>query len=107
VGTFYNAAFFIIDDRSDLFESRKYPLIESELLKRGIALVPKSKFETLSSSKVKTEDKFQDFMLTVQKNDEKVLMVSAEEFLTLTTLIPSYRKIGYKFIYPGDIIIKR
>jgi len=107
VATFYNAAFFIIDDRSDLFESRKYPLIESELLKRGIVLVPKSKFETFSSSKVNAEDKFQDFMLTVQKNDEKILMVSAEDFLTLTALIPSYRKIGYKFIYPGDIIIKR
>ena len=40
VGTFYNAAFFIIDDRSDLFESKKYPLIQSELLKRGIKVDP-------------------------------------------------------------------
>jgi len=107
VGTFYNAAFFIIDDRSDLFLSKKYPLIESELLKRGIILVPKSKFESLSSQKVNAEDKFQDFMLTVQKNDEKVLIVNADDFLTISTLIPSYRKTGYKFIYPGDIIIKR
>ncbi|HEX9253223.1 MAG TPA: hypothetical protein VF870_13340 [Ignavibacteriaceae bacterium] len=107
VGTFYNAAFFIIDDKSDLFESKKYPLIESELLKRGITLVHSSKFETLKSSKINAADKFQDFMLTVQKNDEKVLMVSANDFLTISALIPSYRKIGYKFIYPGDIIIKR
>lgn len=46
-------------------------------------------------------------MLSVKKDDEKVLMVSAENYLTISTLIPSYRKIGYKFIYPGDIIIKR
>jgi len=107
VGTFYSAAFFIIDDRSDLFESKKYPLIQSELLKRGIKLVPSSKLETLASSKVNAVDKFQDFMLTVKKNDEKVLVVSANDYLTISGLIPSYRKIGYKFIYPGDIIIKR
>jgi len=107
VGTFYNAVFFIIDDRSDLFESEKFPLIQSELLKRGIKLVPSSKLETLASSKVNAVDKFQDFMLTVKKNDEKVLVVSANDYLTISGLIPSYRKTGYKFIYPGDIIIKR
>mgnify|MGYP003492492122 FL=1 len=107
VGTFYNAVFFIIDDRSDLFESEKFPLIQSELLKRGIKLTQSSKLETLTSSKVNAEDKFQDFMLTVKKNDEKVLVVSANDYLTISELIPSYRKIGYKFIYPGDIIIKR
>ena len=106
VGTFYNAVFFIIDDRSDLFESEKYPLIQSELLKRGIKLTQSSKLETLTSLKVNAEDKFQDFMLTVKKNDEKVLVVSANDYLIISGLIPSYRKIGYKFIYPGDIIIK-
>lgn len=107
VGTFYNAAFFVIDDRSDLFESKSYTLIQSELLKRGITLVTSSRFETLSSSNVNAEDKFQDFMLSVQKNDEKILVITANDFLTISTLIPSYRKFGYKFIYPGDIIIKR
>ncbi len=107
VGVFYNAAFFVVDDRSDLYESKRYSLIQSELSKRGITLVTTSRFETLSSSKVNVEDKFQDFMLSVKKDDEKVLMVSSENYLTISTLIPSYRKIGYKFIYPGDIIIKR
>jgi hypothetical protein len=106
-GTFYSAAFFIIDDRSDLYESKKYPLIESELLKRGIKLVYSSRLEILPSAKVNASDKFQDFMLTVQKNDEKVLLLSAEDFLMVSSLLPAYRKIGYKFIYPGDIIIKR
>lgn len=107
VATFYKAAFFIIDDRSDLFESRKYPLLESELLKRGIVLVHSSKFETLSASNVSVEDNFQDFMKTLQKRDEKVLLITAAEFSSIVNLIPSYRKIGYKFIYPGDIIIKK
>ena len=107
VGTFYSAAFFIVDEKSDLYESKKYAFIEEQLKKRGIVLVTKGRFESINSNTMNLEDNFQDFMLSVKKDDEKVLMVSAENYLTISTLIPSYRKIGYKFIYPGDIIIKR
>jgi hypothetical protein len=107
VGTFANAVFFIIDDRSDLFESAKYKFIEDEFRKRNIKIFSKSKFVSLDANNNNADRKFQDFMLTVQKKDEKVLLVSAEEFLSIVELIPSYRKIGYKFIYPGDIIIKK
>ena len=107
VGTFYSAVFFIIDEKSDLYESKKIAFIEEQLKKRGIVLVTKGRFESINSNTMNLEDNFQDFMLSVKKDDEKVLMVSAENYLTISTLIPSYRKIGYKFIYPGDIIIKR
>jgi len=107
VGTFYTAAFFIVDEQSDIYESKKYFFIEEQLKKRGIVIVTKDKLESVNSGGINIENKFQDFMLSIQKNDEKILMVSAEEFLTISSLIPSYRKIGYKFIYPGDIIIKR
>lgn len=107
VGTFYSAAFFIIDEKSDLFESSKFPFLENQLKKRGITIVTTAKLHTLNSNSINIEDKFQNFMLSVQKKDEKVLMVNADQFVTISTFIPSYRKIGYKFIYPGDIIIKR
>lgn len=107
VGTFYSAAFFIIDDKSDLFESKNFKLIESEITKRGIVLVHSSALSFMSSSKGSAEDKFQDFMKTLKSNDEKVLLVSAQEFSSIISLIPGYRKIGFKFIYPGDIFIKK
>jgi len=107
VGTFYSAAFFIVDEKSDLYESKKIAFIEEQLKKRGIVLVTKGRFESINASTMNLENDFQNFMLSVKKDDEKVLMVSAENYLTISTLIPSYRKIGYKFIYPGDIIIKR
>ena len=107
VGTFYSAAFFIVDEKSDLYESKKYLFIEEQIKKRGILIVTKEKLESINSGGINVENKFQEFMLSVQKNDEKVLMVKAEDFLIISTLIPSYRKIGYKFIYPGDIIVKR
>lgn len=106
VGAFYSAAFFIIDVQSDLFESNNFKIIESELKKRGILLVHSSSLSVLASSNVNAEDNFQNFMQTLQSKDEKVLLVSADEFSSIINLIPAYRKIGFKFIYPGDIIIK-
>ena len=40
VGTFYNAAFFIIDDRSDLFESRKYSSNRIGIIEKGDRTCP-------------------------------------------------------------------
>lgn len=107
VGTFYAAAFFIVDEKSDLYRSSKFSFIEDQIKRRGITIITKSKLETLNSSITNTESKFQDFMLSVQKKDEKVLIVKADEFVTISNFIPAYRKTGYKFIYPGNIILKR
>lgn len=107
VGTFYNAAFFIIDDNSKLFRSDKYKFLENEFKKRNIRIFEKSNFNTLGDNSINIDGKFQDFMLGLNKNDEKVLLISADDFLSIVNLIPSYRKIGYKFIYPGDIIMRK
>ena len=107
VTSFYSAAFFVIDEKSDLYESKNYAFIQSQLQKRGIVIVPTNKFESLNSNNVNVDSKFQEFMLTVNKTDEKILLVTVDEYLSIVKLIPSYRKLGYKFIYPGDIIIKK
>lgn len=107
ITVYYSAAFFIIDEKSDLFESKNFAYIQTQLSKRGIVLVPTNRFEELNSSGANADSKFQDFMLTVNKTDEKILLVTTEEYLSLVKLVPAYRKIGYKFIYPGDIIIKK
>lgn len=107
VGTFHSALFFIVDDKSDLIESSKFKFIESELLKRKIFLAKKSAFYELNSNDINVEGKFNEFVKTLSRKDEKILFVSSDEYLTLAQIIPAYRKIGYKFIYPGDIVIKR
>ncbi len=107
VASFYSAAFFVIDEKSDLYESKNYAFIQSQLQKRGIVIVPTNKFESLNSNNANIDSKFHEFMLTVSKTDEKILLVSKDEYLSIVKLIPSYRKIGYKFINPGDIIIKK
>jgi hypothetical protein len=107
VTSFYSAAFFVIDEKSDLYESKNYTFIQSQLQKRGIVIVPTNKFESLNSNSVNVDSKFQDYMLKIDKADEKILLVSLDEYLSIAKLIPTYRKVGFKFINPGDIIIKR
>lgn len=107
VGSFHAAAFFIIDDKSDLFSSNIYKLVESEFRKRGITLSMKSHLAEFSSNNYNTEKSFEDFMLSVKKSEEKILMISSGEFMSIIPLISSYRKIGYRFIYPGDLIVNK
>lgn len=107
ITAFYSAAFFIVDEKSDLYESKNYAFIQTQLYKRGIVLVPTNRFSTLNSNSLNVDSKFQEFILSVNKTDEKILLVTTDEYLSIVKLVPSYRKIGYKFIYPGDIIIKR
>ena len=107
VGTFPDATFFIIDDKSEIYESSNYKFLENEFKKRNIKLIPKSLFVNLDANNLNEESVFQSFMLKLKKTDEKVLYVTADEFLTLSKLIPLYRKIGYKLIYPGDIIFRK
>lgn len=107
ITVFYSAVFFIIDEKSDLYESKNFAYIKTQLNKRKIVLLPTNNFFELKSGGINADSKFQDFMLTVNKTDEKILMVTVDEYLEIVKLIPSYRKIGYRFIYPGDIIIKK
>lgn len=107
ITVFSSAVFFVVDEQSDLYESKNYGYIQTQLNKRGIVLVPTNRFTELNSSGANAESKFQDFMLALNKQDEKILLVTTEEYLSLAKLIPAYRKIGYKFINPGEIILRK
>lgn len=107
ITVYYSAAFFIIDEKSDLYESKNYSFIQTQLNKRGIVFVPTNRFATLNSSGSNADVKFQNFMQSLSKQEEKILLVTSEEYLNLVKLIPSYRKIGYKFINPGEIILRK
>jgi hypothetical protein len=107
VGTFPNAAFYIVDNKSDIYESTKYKFIENEFRKRNIRMFPKNQFVLLDGNNLNIESKFQDLMMRLSKVDEKVLFVTTDEFLTISNILPLYRKIGYKFIYPGELVLKK
>lgn len=106
ISSFYSAAFFIVDVNSDLFESKNYTLIKEALKKRNIKIVESDRFDWLKINSLNPESSFGDFLKRVSKVDEKVILITAEDFLLISKLIPEYRKIGYRFIQPGELVLR-
>lgn len=106
ISSFYSAAFFIVDVNSDLFESKNYTLIKEALKKRNIKIIESDRFDWLKINSLNPESSFGDFIKRVSKVDEKVVLITAEDFLLISKLIPEYRKIGYRFIQPGELVLR-
>ena len=105
VGAFRQSIFFLIDDRSDLYNSQAYSLIKKEMEKRKIKLVDKSNFNELSEADSKNiNDIFDDSLEKLQGGEDKIFIVSAEDFLLLKPEIIKYRKLGYRFSNPSSIL---
>ena len=105
ISSFYSAAFFIIDVKSDLYESANYKVIEAALKKRNIKIIQSSKFNLLKINSLNPESSFSEFIKTLGKSEERVTMISADDYLLISELIPAYRKIGYRFIQPGELVL--
>ncbi|MDY0083153.1 MAG: hypothetical protein RBR74_08225 [Ignavibacteriaceae bacterium] len=107
ISSFYSAAFFIVDVKSDLYESANYKVIEAALKKRNIKIVKSSRFDLLKINSLSPESSFSEFIKTLGKSEEKAAMISAEDYLLISELIPAYRKIGYRFIQPGELVLNK
>ena len=105
VGAFPQSVFFLIDDKSDLYNSSVYPLIKEEMEKRKIRLVEKSTFKELADLDGKNiDDVFDDSLNKLQGGEDKIFIISAEDFLSLKPEIAKYRKLGYRFINPSALL---
>ncbi len=94
---FNNAAFFIIDENSDIFKSHHYQAIKGWLGKKG--LFTENKFKDLIFSS--------DNIFSILKSDsgkQNLFKVSAEDFLDMPPVLASLRKIGYKFVNPSELL---
>lgn len=104
VASFSKAIFFVIDDDSELFRSKIFPIVASELEKRKIKILRKSIFYSLKYDEDK--DLFTSFdNLFKQIGEEKrIIVINAEELQLLLPEIARYRKVGYKIINPSVIV---
>ncbi|OGU72814.1 MAG: hypothetical protein A2V93_06670 [Ignavibacteria bacterium RBG_16_34_14] len=105
VGAFPQAVFFLIDNKSSLFNSNVYPLLKKELEKRKIKLLEESRFKSLSYAEKK--DLFEIFnnaLDNINSGEDKVYIISAEDFLSLNPEIIKYRKLGYRFTNPSALL---
>jgi len=105
VGTFPQAVFFLIDDKSSLFNSNVYPLLREELEKRKIRLIEESTFKNLSSlEKENSFEIFNNALDNLNSGEDKVYIISTEDFLALNPEIIRYRKLGYRFTNPSALL---
>ena len=100
IGKFFNASFFIIDENSDIYNSRHMDMIKAEFKKRNMTLVEEKIFQVLKNSspeKIKAE-------IQSNHNPVKIFKISAEEFIEMPPFLASLRKIGYKFVNPSELL---
>lgn len=104
--TFSDAIFFLIDKKSDLYKSSNYSYVKNEFAKRKIRLVYLNSIPSINGNDVKTlNDNFHSFVSNIGDGEKKLVLVSSSDFLHLKQEIVSFRKIGYKFINPSQIIV--
>ena len=102
IGKFYKAAFFIIDENSDIYNSIHYKLIKDEFSKRKIKLIKWDSFAELKN--ISGENLVSE--IRSSKNNNEIFRFSASEFLEMPPLLETLRKTGYKFA-PPSVLIKR
>ncbi|MFO7446809.1 MAG: hypothetical protein R6W90_10610 [Ignavibacteriaceae bacterium] len=103
LGDFASAVFIMIDDNSNLFSSPVYPLLKSEMEKRNIKLLTKSSFRISSGDG--PESSLRNFLSNFKDGDTEAVIISAEDYRQINNVIISYRKIGYKFVNPSNVVM--
>ena len=105
VGAFPQSVFFLIDNKSDLYNSPVYTFIKEEFEKRRIRLIEKSTFKELADEEEKNiAEVFDDSLSKLQGGEDKIFIVSTEDFLSLKSRIAMYRKLGYRFTNPSALL---
>jgi hypothetical protein len=105
IGKFYNAAIFIIDNKSNLFSSDVYPLLKEEFDKRKINLIREDFFSDLTNES--SNNALMDFRSGVEKTkrgEKAEFVMTVEELQLLQPEIIKFRKVGYKFVPPSELI---
>lgn len=107
ISAYPKALFFVIDDNSKLFNSQAYHIIKNELEKRKIKLF---KLSTIVKDDNSSAESIRRSFIKVVKNNsgnnQRLILINAEDFDNLQPDIFSLIKIGYKFVNPSIIISK-
>ncbi len=105
IGAFPNAIFYIIDNKSSLYNSAAYSFIENEFSKRKIFLFSTDSFTQIEEgSKSFLTEQLNRIVRPTRAGDKKLILIHADDFDLLKPEIFSLIKIGYKFINPSLIV---
>ncbi len=105
MGAYPRALFYVIDDKSRLYNSAAFRLIKQQLHDRDILLLKTREFKSVTGSgnSVLRSD-FKKLLLNKNEKSTEFIMIPADDFNVLQPQIFSYIKIGYKFLNPSVVL---
>lgn len=105
VSGFKKAVCFLIDENSELHNSTVKPLLTKEFKARKISFFNKKMMVMPEGDKIQDKKRaFRKILDEAKDNKSRVILLEAEHFLTFLPEIVMYRKIGYKFVNPSEIL---
>ncbi len=102
IGNYSRAVFFIIDNKSDLYNSSVYSFIKNEFDRRKIKLLNFNNIKIINENG-SVPAVFNSLVLEA-KGGKELIYLSAEDYLAAHNKIVSLRKIGFKFINPSIVV---
>ena len=103
VTDFYSAAFFVIDDQSEFYNSANREIFTNELKKRGIKIFEISDFVNLQMDE-QLINNFNEIIENLNSDDGIIFLVDEKTFSSLDSDIEKYRKKGYKIVNSSLLI---
>jgi hypothetical protein len=97
-----NSSFFVIDDNSDFYKSAKYNFFRDETIKRKIKLYKYTDFKFLENDE-SIVSVFNNEMKDLNKEENKVFLLSKNSYLHLKPDILLYKKTGVKIVNTSEI----
>ena len=103
VKDFSKASFFVIDDKSELYNSSDFKILSEALSKRQIKLFRLSDFITLDESESWLEE-FDKCMEQVSSNKSSIFLISKDSYSQIKPNLSNYYKEGYRIINSSLLI---
>lgn len=103
-GDFGRASFLVIDRNSSFVDSEIFPKMVAEFEKRDMKMVYLDDLEFLSGEDDNLTVRLGSYLKDLNTNSGVMIMISAEDYLTVLPDIKRFRKIGYNFIRADELI---
>ena len=104
LGDFSNAIAYLYNNTSGFTAESKFAFISKEFEKRNVRFIEVNKFEVIGEGGTSLNDSFEHIMNRADENKTDLIYISADNYLKLKPLILKYRKVGYKFINPSQVL---
>lgn len=107
MGAFLSASFIVIDDNSSFYNSGIYPYVEKLFKEKNIKLVMKSELKILAAKVKEPSDHFAEIVSSLAEDESALIACQPDDFKLIISRMRDFRKIGYKYYLPSEIVFRQ